>query len=328
MYNPFDHYTIPFRDWVDSLVNWLVTNHRDFFQDLKVPINTLLTELQGFLLWMHPLAFLLLVGLLAWWIAGWRVALFSILGLAFLGYLDVWRETMTTLALVLCAVFFCVVVGVPLGILAGRSATVEAIIRPVLDTMQTIPPFAYLVPVVMLFSIGNTSGIIATIVFALPPIIRLTSLGIRQVQGEVVEAASAFGATPMQILWDVQLPLALRTIMAGLNQTLMLALSMVVIASMIGAGGLGDMVRRGLNTVDPGLAAVGGVGIVILAIILDRITQALGQPATGNTRRSIMATIREFALIRWPRTPHVNGAIEPTPDSARPQREETTTRAG
>jgi glycine betaine/proline transport system permease protein len=190
--------------------------------------------------------------------------------------------------MVISAVAFCAAVGIPLGILAARSNTFEAVLRPALDVMQTIPPFAYLVPVVMLFSIGTVSGVIATIIFAIPPVIRLTNLGIRQVQREVVEAAFAFGSTPWQVLKEVQIPLALRTIMAGMNQTLMLALSMVVIAAIIGAQGLGDPVRTGLNNLQPGLAAVGGIGIVVLAIILDRITQALGQPSDSKR-----------ASIRW-----------------------------
>ncbi|MCB0061705.1 MAG: ABC transporter permease subunit, partial [Caldilineaceae bacterium] len=184
--------------------------------------------------------------------------------------------TMTTLALVLTAVFFCTIIGVPLGILASRSDRFEGGLRPLLDAMQTTPAFVYLVPIVMLFGVGNVPGIIATIIFALPPIIRLTNLGIRSVPADVVEAAYAFGSTPFQVLWEVQLPLATRTILAGLNQTLLLALSMVVIAAMIAAGGLGTMVLRGIGRLDVGLGAVGGLGIVLLAVVLDRITQALG----------------------------------------------------
>jgi glycine betaine/proline transport system permease protein len=165
---------------------------------------------------------------------------------------------------------------VPLGIAAARSDRFAGGLRPVLDIMQTIPPFVYLVPIVMLFGVGMTPGIIATIIFALPPIIRLTNLGIRSVPGDLVEAAYAFGSTPRQVLWEVQLPLALKTIMAGLNQTLMLALSMAVIAALIGAGGLGLTVYTGLGRLDVGAAAEGGIGIVLIAIILDRITQALG----------------------------------------------------
>jgi glycine betaine/proline transport system permease protein len=189
---------------------------------------------------------------------------------------------MTTLSLVITAVLFCTITGIPLGILAARSNLFWSLMRPVLDIMQTTPSFVYLVPIAIFFGIGNVSGIIATIIFALPPIIRLTNLGIRNVQADVVEAAYAFGSTSRQVLWEVQLPLARPTILAGLNQTLMLALSMVVIASLIAAGGLGTLVLRGISRLDMGLATVGGIGIVVLAIVLDRITQALGNGQAGN----------------------------------------------
>ena len=180
---------------------------------------------------------------------------------------------MTTLAMVVCSVVFCAIVGIPLGILAGRSDRFETILRPCLDAMQTTPAFVYLVPIVMLFSIGNVAGVLATIVFALPPIIRLTIWASARFIPELIEAALAFGATSWQVLRQVQLPLAMPTIMAGLNQTIMMALSMVVIAALIGAGGLGTVVL-GLNTLDIGLATIGGLSIVLLAMVLDRITQA------------------------------------------------------
>jgi glycine betaine/proline transport system permease protein len=189
---------------------------------------------------------------------------------------------MVTLALVITSVLFCLVIGIPIGILCSRKDLTYTILRPILDIMQTTPPFVYLVPAVMLFSIGNVPGLIATIIFAMPPTIRLTNLGIRQVPSQYTEAATAFGSSPQQILWKVQVPLALPTIMAGLNQTIMLALSMVVIAAIIGAGGLGLEVFQGLNRLDIGQAFVGGLGIVLLAMVLDRITQGLGDKAPGN----------------------------------------------
>ncbi|MDR2224660.1 MAG: ABC transporter permease subunit, partial [Providencia sp.] len=181
------------------------------------------------------------------------------------------------------SLLFCIVIGLPLGIWLARSERAAKIIRPLLDAMQTTPAFVYLVPIVMLFGIGNVPGVVVTIIFALPPIIRLTILGIKQVPADLIEAAESFGASPRQMLFKVQLPLAMPTIMAGVNQTLMLALSMVVIASMIAVGGLGQMVLRGIGRLDMGLASVGGVGIVILAIILDRFTQSLGQDTRGKT---------------------------------------------
>jgi glycine betaine/proline transport system permease protein len=311
MFDPFDVYTIPLRQWADIAIRWLTTNYRDFFQTIKLPVELVLEWIEAFLLWLHPIAFLAILLVIAWRIAGWRIAVFSVVAMAFLGFLGVWEDTMTTLAMVICAVAFCAAVGIPLGIIAARSNAFETGIRPVLDVMQTIPPFAYLVPVVMLFSIGTVSGVIATIVFALPPVIRLTNLGIRQVQREVVEAAFAFGSTPGQVLREVQIPLALRTIMAGLNQTLMLALSMVVIAAIIGAQGLGDPVRTGLNNLQPGLATVGGLGIVVLAIILDRITQALGRTGASKSNTSLWS--RFLALVEW------SGLRRPVPGSLSPE---------
>ena len=179
----------------------------------------------------------------------------------------------------------CAIIGLPLGILAGKNDRFERFVRPVLDTMQTIPAFVYLVPVVMLVGIGNVSGVVVTIIFALPPLVRLTSLGIRSVNSAVVEAARAFGATPLQILFKVELPLATPTILAGLNQTIMLSLSMVVIASMIAVKGLGNEVLRAMGRLDAGKAIVGGLGIVMLAIVLDRITQGLGRSGRERGHR-------------------------------------------
>jgi glycine betaine/proline transport system permease protein len=228
--------------------------------------------------------FLILLFIIAWRLSGWKVGIFGVLTFLLAGYLGMWQETMTTLSMVISAVVFCVVVGIPAGIIAARSDRFANFIRPILDAMQTTPAFVYLVPVVMLFSIGSVAGVIATIIFSMPPIIRLTNLGIRQVQPDVVEAAHSFGATDFQILWRVQFPLALPTIMAGLNQTIMMSLSMVVIAALIGAGGLGVPVFEGLNSLRVGLAFIGGLSIVLLAMVLDRITQALGESKRGQTR--------------------------------------------
>lgn len=200
----------------------------------------------------------------------------TLASLAVIGLIGAWSEAMVTLALVLTSVFFCLLIGLPMGIWLARSDSAAKIIRPILDAMQTTPAFVYLVPIVMLFGIGNVPGVVVTIIFALPPIVRLTILGIQQVPEELIEAGHSFGASPKQMLYRIQLPLATPTIMAGVNQTLMLSLSMVVIASMIAVGGLGQMVLRGIGRLDMGLAAVGGLGIVILAILLDRLTQTIG----------------------------------------------------
>ncbi|MGX9144714.1 ABC transporter permease [Mesorhizobium sp. 128a] len=272
--DPFKTLRIPFGDWVDVGLGWVVQQYRPLFQTLKWPVDQLLTAFAIALNGIPPLLTILGFGLIAWQIAGWRLAAQVVGLLALIGFLGIWPETMITLALVFTAVVVCTVIGIPLGVLAARSDRAAAICRPILDTMQTIPSFVYLVPVVMLFGIGNVPGVIVTIIFALPPVIRLTTLGIQQVSEEVVEAMKAFGATNRQLLFKAQLPLALPSIVAGVNQTLMMSLSMVVVASMIAVGGLGQMVLRGIGRLDIGLAATGGLGIVILAIILDRMTQS------------------------------------------------------
>jgi glycine betaine/proline transport system permease protein len=273
----FDDKVIPLDDWVSQFVDWLVDNYRDFFQAIKWPVEQ---TLNGFDAGLNALPAFIVIALLAfaaWRFSGKGLAIFTIITMTIIGLLGLWEDTMTTLAMVLSSVLFCALAGIPLGIWSGRSDTFEASIRPVLDAMQTTPAFVYLVPIVMLFSVGNVAGVLATIIFALPPIIRLTSLGIRQVHPELVEAAQAFGATNWQVLIRVQIPLAMPTILAGLNQTIMMALSMVVIAALIGAGGLGSPVILGLNTLDIGRAVIGGLSIVLMAIVLDRVTQSMAQ---------------------------------------------------
>ncbi len=273
----FEDKIIPLDNWVSQFVEWLVDNHRDFFQAVKWPIEQTLNGFDAGLNALPPLIVILIIGLAAWRFSGIKLGIFSMIAMVFIGFLGLWGDTMTTLAMVLSSVIFCAIAGIPLGIIAGRSDTFEAWMRPALDAMQTTPAFVYLVPIVMLFSVGNVAGVLATIIFALPPLIRLTSLGIRQVHPELVEAAQAFGATHWQVLTRVQIPLAMPTILAGLNQTIMMALSMVVIAALIGAGGLGSPVVLGLNTLDIGLAVIGGLSIVLMAIVLDRITQSMAQ---------------------------------------------------
>jgi len=282
---------LPLDTWIESAVKtWLVPVFRPFFRTLQWPIEQVLGGLQSLFVSVPFIIVLVLAGLGAWRAAGRGIAVFTILSLFLLDWIGVWKETMVTLAMIVTSVVFCVVLGVPLGIAAARSERTAAVLRPILDIMQTIPSFVYLVPIVMLFGVGMVPAVIATIIFALPPLIRLTNLGIRQVQGDLVEAGQAFGSTPRQILWEIQLPLALRTIMAGVNQTLMLALSMVVIGALIGAGGLGLTVYTGLGRLNVGYAAVGGLGIVLMAIILDRVTQALGEKGLVGGRRKARAS--------------------------------------
>ncbi|MDO5290304.1 MAG: glycine betaine/L-proline ABC transporter permease ProW [Pseudomonadota bacterium] len=266
---------------INEALGWFVERFRPFFQTVRAPIDATLGWVEGLLTGAPVLLMVALAALVAWQFAGGAVAVGAVASLLAVVLLGIWPEAMVTLSLVLTSLLFCVVIGLPLGILLAASDRAQSLVRPVLDAMQTTPAFVYLVPVVMLFGIGNVPGVIVTIIFALPPLVRLTNLGIRQVRADLIEAAQAYGASPMQMLLKVQLPLALPSIMAGINQALMLSLSMVVIASMIAVGGLGQMVLRGIGRLDMGLATVGGLGIVLLAITLDRITQSLGQPRRG-----------------------------------------------
>ncbi|KZY67259.1 glycine/betaine ABC transporter permease [Oleiphilus sp. HI0071] len=283
--DPFANELIPLESWVETGIGWVVGNFRPFFSAIKAPIDATLSSIEALLQSINPIFMILFMGLLAWQAAGKRLGVATMVSLFVVGAIGAWEESMTTLALVLTSVFFCMVVGIPSGIWMARSDKAQQVIRPILDAMQTTPAFVYLVPIVMLFGIGNVPGVVVTIIFAVPPVIRLTNLGIRQVPEDLIEAAQSFGASSKQMLFKVQLPLAMPTIMAGVNQTLMLSLSMVVIASMISVGGLGLMVLRGIGRLDIGLATVGGVGIVILAIILDRLTQSLGQSARDRGTR-------------------------------------------
>lgn len=283
--DPFQQALIPFDQWVETGLNWLVEHGRPLFQAIRIPIDFILTTFETLLVATPAPAMLLVLFLLTWQFAGLKLGLGALVSLILIGLIGAWAEAMTTLSLVMTSVFFCLVIGLPLGIWLARSATAARIVRPILDAMQTTPAFVYLVPIVMLFGIGNVPGVVVTIIFALPPVVRLTILGIHQVPEELIEAGHSFGADSKQMLYRIQLPLAMPTIMAGVNQTLMLSLSMVVIASMIAVGGLGQMVLRGIGRLDMGLAAVGGLGIVILAILLDRVTQVVGAKSRDNKVR-------------------------------------------
>lgn len=276
--DPFEHLVIPLGDWVAIALAWTVANFRGIFQLVRWPIDHVLGSIEWVLMAIPPLIIIAIFWLISWQFAQKRTTIMVVVSLVIMGLIGAWSETMVTLSLMLTAVFFCAVIGFPLGVFASRSDRFEAFIRPILDAMQTTPAFVYLIPIVMLFGIGNVPGVVVTIIFALAPLVRLTNLGLRQVPGDVVEATAAFGGSPRQILFKVQIPLAMPTIMAGLNQSLMMSLSMVVIASMIAVGGLGQMVLRGIGRLDMGLATVGGVGIVLLAIVLDRLMQAAGAP--------------------------------------------------
>ncbi len=275
--NPFQSYTIPIDDWINTGINFIVDHFRPFFQAIRIPVNWLLESLSTGLISIPPTVLIIIILLLVWQFTTKKIVIYSLFSLIFIGLIGAWEQAMVSLSLVLTAVIFSVIIGIPLGVMAAKNNRVEKIIRPVLDVMQTIPTFVYLVPVVMLFGIGEVPGVIATIIYATPPLIRLTNLGIRQVSSEAVEAAIAFGSTPLQILWEVQLPLAMPAILTGLNQTILFALGMSVITAMIAVPGLGLMVLQGVGRLDVGLASIGGIGIVLMAILLDRITQEIGQ---------------------------------------------------
>ncbi len=266
---------IPIGEWIEGNIKEWLFEQRPLFKKISAPIDTVLNSLDSLFNFIPFPIILLIFIFFAYRTNGLKFAIFSFVSLVFIDLVDLWSESMTTLAMIFTAVLFCMLIGIPLGILASRSNTFEIILRPVLDIMQTIPSFVYLIPVVMLFGVGLTPGVVATIIFALPPIIRLTNLGIRQVGKGFKEAGSSLGLTRFLILVKIEIPLSLKTIMAGVNQTLMLALSMVVIAALIGAGGLGLTVYIALGRLDVGSAVIGGTGIVILAIILDRITQKI-----------------------------------------------------
>jgi glycine betaine/proline transport system permease protein len=273
--------SLPLEAWINQGLGWVVANFRPFFQAVRAPIDSTLNGVSDILLAAPALAVIAIIGLLAWQFTSRALAIGTVVSLLIVSMLGIWPDAMITLSLVLTSLAFCMLIGLPLGIFLASSDRAQNILRPLLDAMQTTPAFVYLVPVVMLFGIGNAPGVIVTIIFALPPLVRLTNLGIRQVRPDLIEAARAYGASPWQLLTRVQFPLAMPSIMAGINQSLMLSLSMVVIASMIAVGGLGQMVLRGIGRLDMGLATVGGLGIVLLAITLDRLTQAMGQPRRG-----------------------------------------------
>jgi ABC-type proline/glycine betaine transport system permease subunit len=275
--------SIPLGEWVSDFVDFLRSNFGLLFDAISSVLRGMVSALEWVFTLPPSLVLIALFVLLAWWLRGYWFALFAAAAFLIVDSVGMWDPTMSTLALLLVATFFAVAIGVPIGILAARNNLVHALVRPVLDFMQTLPVFIYLLPAIMFFGLGSVPGAVATLVFAMPPAVRLTNLGIRQVDAEVVEAAHAFGATPNQILFRVQVPLAMPTIMAGVNQVIMLALSMVVIAGMAGAGGLGAEVVRSVSTVSIGLGAESGISVVFLAIFLDRISEALSRMGVPPT---------------------------------------------
>lgn len=268
---------IPLAKWTDVALNWATMNYQDTTKAISDFLKGLIVGLQDSLIAIPPELVIIIVALLAWWLAGKRIALFSLVGLAFIYNIQLWDETMQTIAMVIAAVALCMIIGVPLGILSAKNQTAHRIITPILDFMQTLPAFVYLLPAIPFFGLGVVPAVITTLIFAMPPIIRLTDLGIKQVPEELVELGKSFGSTFFQMLFKIELPLARPTILAGINQCIMLSLSMVVIAAMIGAKGLGGVVWTAIQQLKMGMGFEAGVAIVIIAIILDRITQNLGK---------------------------------------------------
>lgn len=271
-------------DVIDRAIDWLIVNGDPIFSAINVTIlRGILSPLENYFLWLPWWSIILIIGLISWFTAGKKFAIISacLVGLiAAMGLLDLACET---LAIMLTSTIVCIILGLPLGIIAAMSNFYDAVQRPVLDTMQTMPTFVYLIPAVMLFGLGKVPAVIATVIYALPPIVRLTSMGIREVDGQLIEAARSFGSTRIQILTKVQLPMALSSILAGLNQTIMMALGMVVIASMIGAGGLGVEIQKALMHLEIGRGTVAGIGIVFMAMILDRVSQGIARRSRVKT---------------------------------------------
>lgn len=274
----------PLAQLIDQAIGWLQNNfgtQLDAFSAAFTNDIQFLVQLLGAIPWW---VVILIFAILAWRVNGWKLALGTVIGMFFIYDLNLWLPFLDTLILVIISALVSIIIGVPLGMLAGRDDRFHWVISPILDFMQTMPSFVYLIPALLFFGIGKVPAVFATVIFAMPPAIRLTDLGIRQVPVDLVEVGEAFGSTPRQLLWKIQLPVALPTIMAGLNQTMMLSLSMVVIAAMIGAGGLGAGVLEAIAQLKIGMGFEYGVVVVIMAIILDRLSQGIGRSLRTETK--------------------------------------------
>lgn len=305
-------FRIPLGQWAEGFISWLTTVAGGLFEVIRTVFGGLYQGAEWLL--MAPPAWVVIaaIALIALLVSGWRLSLGTVVGLLLIIAVNQWPNAMQTLALVLVASLIAIAIAVPLGIWAAKSRAASAVIRPILDFMQTMPAFVYLIPALILFRVGVVPGIVATIIFALAPGTRMTELGIRGVDAEVVEAGRAFGATPGRILRQIQLPLAMPSIMAGVNQVIMLALSMVVIAGMVGAGGLGRDVVQSLNRIDVALGFEAGISVVILAIILDRVTGAFSRSASAG-RPTLLSR-----LIAGRRTATADASTGAAPDAAAP----------
>lgn len=288
------HGSMHIGEGLSFVVNYMLDNWGPFFDVVRAIINFITNYITEFLIWLPIWAVMLILVVLALWRVGWKFALFTLLALWVVTGMHLWPATMDTFALVIAATIVALGVGLPTGVAMAKSNWVALGIRPILDFMQTLPAFVYLIPAAMFFGLGKVPGVIATVIFSMPPCVRLMNLGIRHVNVENVEAGKAFGCTPTQLLFKVELPLAMPSIMTGINQTIMLALAMTVIASMIGAGGLGNTVLVGINTLNVGLGFEGGIGVVIVAMILDRLTQSIGQDKRGKNSTGLLTRIKSL----------------------------------
>jgi glycine betaine/proline transport system permease protein len=286
-------------DWFASVIDWMLANFGWFFDGAAWLVNGIVGSVQDTLVGLHPFVIIVILAALAAVLTrSVGLTVFSVLAFLLILSIGLWVESMSTLAVVLVSVLFSLAIGIPLGIWAALNSTVSAIVRPILDLMQAMPVFVYLIPAVFFFGVGTVPGIAATIVFAIPPAVRLTELGIRKLDVELLEAATAFGAKRSLILKDVQLPLAFPSIMAGVNQVIMLALSMVVVAGLVGAGGLGGVVVQGVAQLDTARGFEGGIAVVILAVYLDRVTS--GAQSLGDVLRKRRIRMEQKAAATAP----------------------------
>ena len=270
--------------YIDNVVEWMTDKGSWLFDGVSTVVTYSLVYIENTLMWVPWPALIAVLALISYAAGKWQLLLFTTFALLFIGFMGLWENMVDTIALMVVAVVISIAIGLPIGVMSGRNHFLDEFLRPVLDAMQTMPSFVYLLPGILFFGLGKPAGIFATIIYAVPPVIRLTSLGIQEVSFDTIEAAQSFGSSPMQILTKVQIPMALPTIMAGINQTTMMALSMVTIASMVAAGGLGDTVLRALQKNEPGNGAIAGLSVVFMAIVIDRLTQSVVHSRSTATK--------------------------------------------
>ncbi|GAB6856087.1 ABC transporter permease [Microbacterium xylanilyticum] len=308
---------LPLGSWVAVAVDWIKDNLDGLLHVISVAVSFLVDGLSFLLLLPWFYVVIIVAALIAWLVRSWRLAIGTVISFGLIVAMGLWVPAMQTLALVLIAGAIAVLIAIPLGIWSARNATVRAVLKPVLDFMQTMPAFVYLIPAIVFFSIGVVPGLVATVIFALPPGVRFTELGIRGVDSETVEAGQSFGATPAQILRGIQLPLAMPTILAGVNQVIMLALSMAVIAGMAGADGLGKLVVEAISTVNIAKGVEAGLGVVLIAVFLDRVTASLG--SLGEHPGSLLGMLARRRSAR--RLATTSAVIEATPEASVEEKE-------